>query len=305
MMATRGSGSCGRACRRRSASIPGRVPPQGSDGDARYLRLAAQPIVVRRDVLRRVHGAARHSDRRLLAATDRRRLVGGAGPDRLGADSLSDCRDRRDPAVGLADPRFFDPLLFTASAAGFTAASLRCGLAWNIESMIVFRALQGLLGASMIPIVFTSSFYYFEGPRRVYSAAVIGTIASVAPTLGPVIGGWITDTLNWHWLFYVNLLPGVAITILGALLVRIDEPDLKLLKGADYPGIALMAIALGTLEYVLEEGSRWNWFDDATIRGCSWVVAIAGILFVIRSLTFARPLVDLRALGNRNFALGC
>ena len=134
---------------------------------------------------------------------------------------------------------------------------------------------------------------------------MIGTIASVAPTLGPVIGGWITDTLNWHWLFYVNLLPGVAITILGALLVRIDEPDLKLLKGADYPGIALMAIALGTLEYVLEEGSRWNWFDDATIRSCAWVAAIAGILFVIRSLTFARPVVDLRALGNRNFALGC
>jgi MFS transporter, DHA2 family, multidrug resistance protein len=209
------------------------------------------------------------------------------------------------PLSGWLTRVFSTRWLFTASAAGFTAASLLCGLAWNIESMIVFRALQGLLGASMIPIVFTSSFYYFEGPRRVYSAAVIGTIASVAPTLGPVIGGWITDTLNWHWLFYVNLLPGVAITILGALLVSIDEPDLKLLKGADYPGIALMAIALGTLEYVLEEGSRWNWFDDATIRGCSWVVAIAGILFVIRSLTFARPVVDLRALGNRNFALGC
>ena len=209
------------------------------------------------------------------------------------------------PLSGWLTRVFSTRWLFTASAAGFTAASLLCGLAWNIESMIVFRALQGLLGASMIPIVFTSSFYYFEGPRRVYSAAVIGTIASVAPTLGPVIGGWITDTLNWHWLFYVNLLPGVAITILGALLVRIDEADLKLLKGADYPGITLMTIALGTLEYVLEEGSRWNWFDDATIRGCSWVAAIAGILFVIRSLTFARPVVDLRALGNRNFALGC
>ena len=117
-----------------------------------------------------------------------------------------------------------------------------CGLAWNIESMIVFRALQGLLGASMIPTVFTSSFYYFQGPRRVYSAAVVGTIASIAPTLGPVIGGWITDTLNWHWLFYINLVPGIAVTILVPLLVRIDEPDLSLLKGADYPGIVLMAI---------------------------------------------------------------
>jgi EmrB/QacA subfamily drug resistance transporter len=136
-------------------------------------------------------------------------------------------------------------------------------------------------------------------------SAGVRTIASIAPTLGPVIGGWITDTLNWHWLFYVNLLPGIAITLLAALLVRIDEPDVKLLKDADYPGIVLMAVALATLEYVLEEGSRWNWFDDATIRTCAWVAAIAGVSFVVRSLTFARPVVDLRALTNRNFAVGC
>src|SRR6516165_405463 len=209
------------------------------------------------------------------------------------------------PLSGWLTRVFSTRWLFTASAACFTAASLLCGLAWNIESMIVFRALQGLLGASMIPTMFTSSFYFFQGPRRVYSAAVIGTIASVAPTLGPVIGGWITDTLNWHWLFYVNLVPGIVVTILAALLVSIDEPNWKLLKDADYPGIALLAVALGTLEYVLEEGSRWNWFDDATIRTCAWIAAIAGILFVVRSLTFARPTVDLRALGNRNFAVGC
>ena len=209
------------------------------------------------------------------------------------------------PLSGWLTRVFSTRWLFAASAAGFTVTSLLCGLAWDIQSMIVFRALQGLLGASMIPTMFTSSFYFFQGPRRVYSAAVIGTIASIAPTLGPVIGGWITDTLSWHWLFYVNLLPGIAVTILAALWVKIDEPDLSLLKEADYPGIALMAIALGTLEYVLEEGSRWNWFDDATIRSCAWIAAAAGILFVVRSLTFPRPVVDLRALKNRNFAVGC
>ena len=141
-----------------------------------------------------------------------------------------------------------------------------CGVAWNIHSMILFRALQGALGASMIPIMFTSSLHYFQGPRRVYSAAVIGTIASIAPTLGPIIGGWITDTLNWHWLFYVNLAPGIAITLLVPFLVDIDKSDLRLLKDADYPGIVLMAICLGTLEYVLEEGTRWNWFDDTAIK---------------------------------------
>jgi DHA2 family multidrug resistance protein len=209
------------------------------------------------------------------------------------------------PLSGWLTRVFSTRWLFTVSAAGFTLASLLCGLAWNIQSMIVFRALQGMLGASMIPTVFTSSFHYFQGPRRVYSAAVVGTIASVAPALGPVIGGWITDTLNWHWLFYVNLIPGLIITVLTALLVDIDKPDLSLLKGADYPGIVLMAIFLGTLEYVLEEGTRWNWFDDQTIRTCSAVAGISGVLFVVRSLTFPRPVADLRAFGNRNFALGC
>src|SRR5438128_815314 len=195
--------------------------------------------------------------------------------------------------------------LFTISAAGFTLSSMLCGVAWDIHSMILFRALQGLLGASMIPTVFTSSFFYFQGSRRVYSAAVIGTIASMAPTLGPVIGGWITDTLSWHWLFYINLVPGLAITVLIPLLVKIDKPDLSLLRDADYLGMALMALGLGMLEYVLEEGSRWNWFDDATIRACAWIATIALVLFVARSLTYRKPVLDLRALRNGNFALGC
>ena len=209
------------------------------------------------------------------------------------------------PLSGWLTRVFSTRWLFTASAAGFTGTSMLCGVAWDIHSMILFRALQGALGASMIPIVFTSSLHYFQGPRRVYSAAVVGTIASVAPTLGPVIGGWITDTLNWHWLFYVNLAPGIAITLLVPFLVDIDKPDLRLLKDADYPGIVLMAISLGTLEYVLEEGTRWNWFDDNTIRACAYIAGISGVLFVWRSFTFPRPVVDLRALTNRNFAVGC
>ena len=208
------------------------------------------------------------------------------------------------PLSGWISRVFSTRWLFAASAAGFTLASMLCGLAWNIESMIAFRALQGLLGASMIPTVFTASFHYFDDSRRVYAAAVIGTIASVAPTLGPVIGGWITDTLNWRWLFYVNLVPGTAVAVLVARFVKIDEPDLRLLRNADYPGVALMALALGTLEYVLEEGARWNWFDDSTIRTCGYISAISFILFLVRSLTVANPVADLRAFKNRNFALG-
>jgi DHA2 family multidrug resistance protein len=209
------------------------------------------------------------------------------------------------PLSGWLTRVFSTRWLFAASAAGFTAASMLCGIAWNIESMIVFRALQGMLGASMVPTVFTSSFHYFDGQRRVYAAAVVGTIASIAPTLGPVIGGWITDTLDWHWLFYINLVPGLAVTLLVPVLVDIDKPDLSLLKGADYAGMVLMAIALGNLEYFLEEGARWNWFDDRTITACAWIAGISGALFVVRSLTYEQPVVDLRAFTNRNFALGC
>jgi DHA2 family multidrug resistance protein len=209
------------------------------------------------------------------------------------------------PLSGWLTRVFSTRWLFTASALGFTLASMLCGLAWSINTMILFRALQGMLGASMIPTVFTSSFHYFDGPRRVYAAAVVGSIASIAPTLGPVIGGWITDTLDWHWLFYINLIPGLLVAVGVALLVDIDKPDLSLLADADYPGIVLLAIGLGTLEYVLEEGARWNWFSDDTIRTCAAISAVAGTLFVIRSLTCAQPVVDLRALTNRNFLVGC
>jgi DHA2 family multidrug resistance protein len=95
------------------------------------------------------------------------------------------------------------------------------------------------------------------------------------------------------------------VTIGVAALVDIDKPDLRLLRDADYLGIVLMSVALGSLEYFLEEGARWNWFSDRTIRNCAITSAVTGTLFVIRSLTYAQPVVDLRALGNRNFLLGC
>jgi MFS transporter, DHA2 family, multidrug resistance protein len=195
--------------------------------------------------------------------------------------------------------------LFSVSAAGFTLTSLLCGWAWDIQSMIVFRALQGFLGGSMIPTVFTTAFVYFQSHQRVIAAATIGALSSLAPTLGPTVGGWITDNYSWHWLFFINLVPGIFVTVVVPLMVKIDKPDLSLLKRADYPGMVLMALFLGCLEYTLEEGPRWDWFGDDTIRTTAWIAGIAGVAFVWRSLTYAHPVVDLRALKSRNFALGC
>ncbi|MDB6138262.1 MAG: drug resistance transporter, EmrB/QacA subfamily, partial [Verrucomicrobiaceae bacterium] len=195
--------------------------------------------------------------------------------------------------------------LFCFSAIGFTVASLMCGWAWDIRSMIVFRAIQGFLGGSMIPTVFTTAFFYFQGHQRVLAAAVIGALGSLAPTLGPTVGGWITDNYSWHWLFYVNLIPGIFVAVVVPLLVRIDKPDFSLLRGADYLGMALMGTALGCLEYTLEEGPRWNWFEDSVILTTAWVAVLSGLAFIWRSLSFSNPVVELRALRNRNFALGC
>src|SRR5579863_2615668 len=209
------------------------------------------------------------------------------------------------PLSGWLTRVFSTRWLFCASAAGFTITSLLCGWAWNIESMIAFRALQGFLGGSMIPTVFTTAFYYFNGQQRVIAAATIGCISSLAPTLGPTIGGWITDNYSWHWLFFINLIPGIFVTVVVPMLVRVDRVNLSLLRGADYLGMALMAVFLGCLEYTLEEGPRWDWFGDDTIRATAWISGIAGIGFIWRSLTYSEPVVDLRALKDRNFALGC
>ena len=195
--------------------------------------------------------------------------------------------------------------LFAASALGFTIASMLCGVAWNIESMIAFRALQGFLGGSMIPLVFSTAFYFFQGKQRVIAAATIGAIASLAPTLGPTVGGFITDHASWHWLFFVNLVPGLFVTIVVPLLVRIDRADRSLLRNADYLGMVLMALFLGCLEYTLEEGPRLDWLGDHVILATAWISGLAGIGFVWRSLVYDHPIVDLRALKDRNFALGC
>ncbi|MFC4345929.1 DHA2 family efflux MFS transporter permease subunit [Cupriavidus numazuensis] len=195
--------------------------------------------------------------------------------------------------------------LFAASAAGFTVTSLLCGIAWNIQSMIAFRAAQGFLGGSMIPMVFTTLFAFFEGRQRTLAAAIIGGLASLAPTLGPTIGGWITDNFSWHWLFFINLIPGVFVTIVVPMLVKIDHPDWSLLKGADYLGMVLMALFLGCLEYTLEEGPRWDWLGDPTILTTAWISGLSGVGFLWRSLTYENPVVDLRALKDINFALGC
>jgi DHA2 family multidrug resistance protein len=152
--------------------------------------------------------------------------------------------------------------------------------------------------------VFTTAFVLFPGKQRLIASTTIGALASLAPAIGPVIGGWITDQWSWHWLFYLNLVPGIVVAALVPRYVHIDEPDPSLVKRGDYRGIALMSGFLGCLEYVLEEGPRKNWFGDDAIVICAWISAICGFLFIVHALTADDPIVDLRALAVRNFGIG-
>ncbi|WP_333497281.1 DHA2 family efflux MFS transporter permease subunit [Kluyvera sp. CHPC 1.251] len=209
------------------------------------------------------------------------------------------------PLSGWLSRVFSTRWLFTLSAGAFTAMSVACGLAWNIQSMIVFRALQGVAGASMIPLVFTTAFIYYQGKELGLAAAVVSALASLSPTLGPTLGGWITDNLEWRWLFYINMLPGLYLVLSIPLLVDIDKPNLALLKNADYLGIVLLALTLGCLEYSLEEGARWGWFDDSTIILTSGLTLVSALLFAIRTLSISNPIMDLYAFKDKNFSLGC
>ncbi len=195
-------------------------------------------------------------------------------------------------------------VLFTISAAGFTITSMLCALAWDINSMIIFRALQGFIGGAMIPTVFAAAYTVFPPAKRNMLSVLMGLVATMAPTLGPTLGGYITEISSWHWLFLANLLPGTFVTLAVWNLVDFDKPDWSLLPGFDYLGLSLMAMFLGSLEFVLEEGPRDDWFDDDTIFTFAIIAAIAGVFFVWRVLRYRQPIVDIRAFANRNFLVG-
>ena len=206
------------------------------------------------------------------------------------------------PLSGILSRILSTRVYFTVSALGFTAASLLCALAWNIESMMVFRAIQGFLGGGMIPASFAALFIMFPPERRVGPQVLAGLMATSAPTLGPVIGGYITELLSWHWLFLINLGPGLLVAATVWLLVDIDRPEPALWRRIDVPGVIAMALFLGALEWVLEEGPAHHWLDDSTIAFWAVVAGAAGAAFFWRVFTHEHPIIDLRAFRDRQFA---
>ena len=195
-------------------------------------------------------------------------------------------------------------ILFAISAGGFTAASLMCGLSTTINEMILWRAIQGFIGGGMIPTVFATAYTIFPRSRMGLVAPMIGLVATLAPTIGPTVGGYLTDLLSWHWLFFINIVPGIAVTVAALALIDFDSPDWSLFRNFDWIGLLTMAGFLGALEYVLEEGPRNDWFGDDTVFLLAWVSGLSAAAFFVRVLTAKQPIVDIRAFTDRNFGLG-
>jgi DHA2 family multidrug resistance protein len=195
--------------------------------------------------------------------------------------------------------------LFTLSAALFTISSALCGLAWDIDSMVLFRVIQGFVGGAMVPTVFATGFALFTGRQRAAIPAILGAVAVLAPTLGPTVGGWLTDAAGWRWIFYINIIPGIVVTVMSAALIRVDSADLSMLKRIDYAHLAALAVFLGGLEYVLEEGPRHDWFDEPAIAVGAWMSIVAFALFLERSFRSASPIVRLSPFRRPNFIFAC
>ncbi|MBN2752820.1 MAG: DHA2 family efflux MFS transporter permease subunit [Rhodospirillaceae bacterium] len=194
---------------------------------------------------------------------------------------------------------------FVISSGGFTLASMGCAMATNMSQMIILRVVQGFIGGAMIPIVFAAAYTIMPRSRQASTTVMIGLVATLAPTVGPTLGGWLTETMSWHWLFLVNVVPGVLVTLAVALLIDVDRPQLELIRRLDVLGLLLMATFLGCLDFVLEDGARNDWFADRTILACAVISGLAGIGFFWRTLTSHNPIVDLRAFADRNFTSGC
>jgi DHA2 family multidrug resistance protein len=196
-------------------------------------------------------------------------------------------------------------VLFTVCCAIFTIMSVACACATNLDSMIVFRALQGFFGGAMIPTVFAVIFTSFPVDKRPMLTVIVGLVVTLAPSLGPVLGGYLTDHYSWHYLFLINILPGIAVCFVSWHFVDIDQPHPEELSRIDWWGILWIALCLSTLQYVLEEGSRKQWFDDSRILILSLVSLCSAIALFYRELTCAHPIISFKAFRDANFTTGC
>jgi MFS transporter, DHA2 family, multidrug resistance protein len=208
------------------------------------------------------------------------------------------------PLTGWLVQVFSLRIYLLTNAVLFLGFSVACAYAQDLSQMIVLRAAQGFAGGVLIPLAFTIIITFLPKPKQPIGLALFALSATFAPAIGPTIGGYLTETLGWQYIFYVNLFPGAV--MIGMLWVSLDRAPMRLalLRDGDWFGIATMAIGLAALQTVLEEGNKDDWFGSPYIVRLSVIAAVALTLFIWIELSVNKPLLNLRLLVRRNFGFG-
>ncbi len=194
--------------------------------------------------------------------------------------------------------------LFVTALSVFTLASAACAISTSFGELIAARIIQGFAGGMLIPLVFSAVFLMFPVRQQAIATTIGGVLAVLAPTVGPIVGGWITETYSWPWLFLINLGPGVlAVVVVAACLPR-DRNDVRSLKRLDWVSLALLALALSALEIGLKEAPERGWLSGMVL-GLLAIAILSGASFISRCFGNSAPLVELGTLRDRQFAVGC
>jgi DHA2 family multidrug resistance protein len=208
------------------------------------------------------------------------------------------------PMTGWLASRFGRKRLLMMSVVGFTIASFFCGLAPSLAFLIVFRVIQGATGGALQPLSQAVLLEAFPPEDRGKAMGFWGLGIVVAPILGPVLGGWLTDTYSWRWVFYINIPVGIASIVMTQLYI-FDPAYLRSeSRKVDYWGIGMLAVGIGALQIVLDKGQQEDWFASGMILGLAVVSAVTLIALIIRELTTDAPIVDLRVFKARTYAVG-
>ena len=208
------------------------------------------------------------------------------------------------PLTGLLTRAVGMRLLFAMAVSAFTLASIGCAVSTGFASLVTARVAQGFFGGMLIPLVFSAVFLLFPLRFQGLATTLAGMLAVLAPTVGPIVGGWITETGSWHWLFLVNVVPGILACVLGLTMLSRDPGDRSLLRTLDVAGLALLAVCLASLQIGLKEAPDRGWLTAPVLALLVASVA-AGTLFVVRMLKNPEPIVQLRAFRDRGFTVGC
>ncbi|MEX2481069.1 MAG: DHA2 family efflux MFS transporter permease subunit [Gammaproteobacteria bacterium] len=206
------------------------------------------------------------------------------------------------PLTGYLVRRWGRRAVMIAGVLGFILFSAACGLSWSLTSMVTFRFFQGACGAVLVPISQSILLDAFPREKRNQAMAIWGLAIMVAPVMGPVLGGVITEHWSWRWVFFINVPLGVIALVLMQDEVGGTAPERD--AATDWTGLVLLSLALGSFQTLLDQGHMRDWFDSGFIWILTWLAATAFVLFLVRALGRDHNIIDIRLFTDRNFAVG-